>query len=114
MAVVSTAEHATPAESLLQHTSTGSASGYLTRVGSTADLSALLRVPSNLEILKEKLALHTLTEGRSQALSSDAVEIWDVRRGWIGKWSITGSGADGGISGWFMRLSLCYEGLIYF
>lgn len=63
------------------------------------DLSALMRVPSNLEMLKEKLAIHTLSEGKNSPLSCDAIEIWDVRRGWIGKWSVVGSGVEGGISG---------------
>lgn len=31
----------------------------------------------------------------------DAVEIWDVRRGWIAKWSVTGSTVDGGVTGMF-------------
>ncbi|KAF9532667.1 hypothetical protein CPB83DRAFT_867467 [Crepidotus variabilis] len=98
LAIASTADYATPAESLLQHTSTGTSSGYMTRVGSTMDLSALMRVPSNLEMLKEKLAIHTLSEGKNSPLSCDAIEIWDVRRGWIGKWSVVGSGVEGGIS----------------
>jgi WD repeat-containing protein 24 len=29
----------------------------------------------------------------------DAVEIWDVRRGWIAKWSVTGSAAEGSVTG---------------
>jgi uncharacterized protein (DUF2147 family) len=33
--------------------------------------------------------------------TGDAVEIWDVRRGWIGKWSLTGTAGDGGVNGMF-------------
>lgn len=29
----------------------------------------------------------------------DAIEIWDVRRGWIAKWSVTGSAIEGGVTG---------------
>ncbi|KAG7450975.1 WD40 repeat-like protein [Guyanagaster necrorhizus] len=28
----------------------------------------------------------------------DAIEIWDVRRGWIAKWSVTGSAIEGGVT----------------
>jgi hypothetical protein len=39
---------------------------------------------------------HT-TESKNSV--SDACEIWDVRRGWIAKWSVTGSAVDGGVTG---------------
>jgi WD repeat-containing protein 24 len=29
----------------------------------------------------------------------DAVEIWDVRRGWIAKWAVGGSAGEGGVAG---------------
>lgn len=31
--------------------------------------------------------------------SGDAVEIWDVRRGWIAKWTVAGSAIEGGVTG---------------
>ena len=34
----------------------------------------------------------------------DTIEIWDVRRGWLAKWSIRGSGAEGSLTG---ALSSC-------
>ncbi|KAF9457119.1 hypothetical protein BDZ94DRAFT_1302117 [Collybia nuda] len=34
----------------------------------------------------------------SVAVGGDAVEIWDVRRSWIPKWSVTGSAAEGGVN----------------
>lgn len=40
--------------------------------------------------------------GEGKALfssSGDAVEIWDVRRGWIAKWRVTGSANEGGATG---------------
>ncbi|KAG6830919.1 hypothetical protein H0H87_006752 [Tephrocybe sp. NHM501043] len=32
------------------------------------------------------------------SVGGDAVEIWDVRRGWIPKWSVTGSAIEGGVT----------------
>ncbi|KAF5371397.1 hypothetical protein D9615_009674 [Tricholomella constricta] len=32
------------------------------------------------------------------AIAGDAVEIWDVRRGWIPKWSVTGSAGESGVT----------------
>jgi hypothetical protein len=29
----------------------------------------------------------------------DAIEIWDVRRGWIPKWAVGGSAIEGGVTG---------------
>jgi hypothetical protein len=34
----------------------------------------------------------------------DAVEIWDVRRGWIAKWAVGGSAMEGGVAGEFVIL----------
>lgn len=40
----------------------------------------------------------------------DPVEVWDVRRGYIAKWSVPGSAVEGGVTGWtftyFMDLLL--------
>lgn len=30
----------------------------------------------------------------------DPVEVWDVRRGYIAKWSVPGSSVEGGVTGW--------------
>lgn len=38
----------------------------------------------------------------SQTLASpagDMIEIWDVRRQWIAKWTVTGSNREGGVTG---------------
>lgn len=35
----------------------------------------------------------------------DQIEIWDVRRGYIAKWAVRGSGVDGGVTG--MVIILC-------
>jgi hypothetical protein len=60
-------------------------------------LDSLMRGPSILDIAKEKL---NSTE-RSSNNFGDFIEIWDVRRGWIAKWSVSGSGAECGVSGMF-------------
>lgn len=31
--------------------------------------------------------------------TGDLIEIWDVRRQWIAKWTIDGSSIEGGVSG---------------
>ncbi|KAM5544402.1 hypothetical protein V8D89_002062 [Ganoderma adspersum] len=36
--------------------------------------------------------------GRSKGEGSDPVEIWDVRRGYIAKWVVTGSAVEGGVT----------------
>jgi WD repeat-containing protein 24 len=41
----------------------------------------------------------TTTPHRSQTGVGDPVEIWDVRRGWIAKWSVNTSAAEGGATG---------------
>lgn len=45
----------------------------------------------------------------------DAVEIWDVRRGWIAKWAISGSSVEGGITGmrFFLRLHVHVDAYIF-
>lgn len=42
---------------------------------------------------------HAVDAKASLAVGGDAVEIWDVRRGWIPKWSVTGSAIEGGVTG---------------
>jgi WD repeat-containing protein 24 len=37
--------------------------------------------------------------GKGKGFSGDAVEIWDVRRGWIAKWAVGGSAIEGGVAG---------------
>ena len=39
------------------------------------------------------------SSGRSSARSGELVEIWDVRRPWLSKWTVTGSDGEGGVSG---------------
>ncbi|KAG6849182.1 hypothetical protein H0H93_010639, partial [Arthromyces matolae] len=37
-------------------------------------------------------------ERKPSVVGGDAVEIWDVRRGWIPKWSVMGSAIEGGVT----------------
>ncbi|KAG6853834.1 hypothetical protein C0991_000948 [Blastosporella zonata] len=39
------------------------------------------------------------TAENKTSVGGDAVEIWDVRRAWIPKWSVTGSAIEGGVTG---------------
>ncbi|KAF9020966.1 hypothetical protein BDZ89DRAFT_1201771 [Hymenopellis radicata] len=64
--------------------------------GSNPDMNAPLhRSGSAIEL--------TAANDRKASLSSssigDPIEIWDVRRGWIAKWSVTGSAVEGGVTG---------------
>ncbi|TRM56232.1 hypothetical protein BD626DRAFT_441257 [Schizophyllum amplum] len=35
----------------------------------------------------------------AEPTDTDTVEIWDVRRGWLAKWAVTGTASDGGVAG---------------
>lgn len=61
-------------------------------------LDSFLRGPSVLDLAKEKSAMET-----TPSRFGDVIEIWDVRRGWIAKWSVCGSGAECGVSGMFIE-----------
>ena len=79
-------------------------SGLLTRAGSGSGLDSAFRGSGGLEGIyaaKDKLN-PTVSEPKNLTSASgagDSVEIWDVRRGWIAKWSVTGSAGEGGVSG---------------
>jgi len=40
---------------------------------------------------------------------ADAVEIWDVRRGWIAKWTVEASILEGGVTGMFAPLLFMFS-----
>lgn len=44
----------------------------------------------------------------------DAVEVWDVRRSWIPKWSVTGTSVEGGVTGGYCFLQKQKEALRIF
>lgn len=75
-----------------QQTSNTGINISLTRPGSMIGLDSLMRGPSLIDLAKEKLETTSSTFG-------DAIEIWDIRRGWIAKWSVSGSGTECGVSG---------------
>lgn len=68
-------------------------------------MDSVFRASSGLESIyaaKDKLNVATASEPKNLTSASgvgDSVEIWDVRRGWIAKWSVTGSAGEGGVSG---------------
>ena len=105
IALVSSTEFATGSSDPSQPSPCSNTSGLLTRAGSGSGLDSVFRGPSVLEGIygaKDKLNLPTVSEPKKLTSASgvgDSVEIWDVRRGWIAKWSVTGSAGEGGVSG---------------
>ncbi|KAF8960014.1 hypothetical protein BDZ97DRAFT_1922438 [Flammula alnicola] len=115
LAIVSNTEYATHSIDISQASPsptfgpTNNNSGLLTRVGSGLGLDALMRGGGSNSgdntFAKDKpnAPMATTPEPKaspsvSLASPGDAVEIWDVRRGWIAKWSVTGSAVEGGIT----------------
>ena len=73
----------------------------MTRAGSSSGLDSVFRGSTSLDNIyttKDKLNLSAVSEPKASRVG-DSVEIWDVRRGWIAKWSVTGSAGEGGVSG---------------
>ena len=102
IALVSSTEFATGSSDSSQPSPAPGPSGLLTRAGSGTGLDSVFRGSSGLESIyaKDKLSIPTISEPKSSAAGvGDSVEIWDVRRGWIAKWSVTGSAGEGGVSG---------------
>ncbi|PPQ79096.1 hypothetical protein CVT25_002889 [Psilocybe cyanescens] len=101
IAVVSTTEYATPSVDLSQPLSSSGSSGPLTRTGSGLGLDHIMRgnLPESIYPSKEKLNIQAEFRAPSPVPAmGDAVEIWDVRRGWLAKWSVTGSAVEGGVT----------------
>ena len=105
IALVSSTEFATSSSDSSQPSPGSNTSGLLTRAGSSSGLDSVFRGSGGLESIyaaKDKLNLLTILEPKSLTSASgagDSVEIWDIRRGWIAKWSVTGSAGEGGVSG---------------
>lgn len=106
LALVSNTEFGTKANhDLSQGLIVGSASsGTLTRVGSAFALDSLGfantgRQPS--DGIGTRLAGGVVADISAPPNSGagDAVEIWDVRRGWVAKWAVPGSSGEGGVTG---------------
>ncbi|KAJ3511977.1 hypothetical protein NLJ89_g3787 [Agrocybe chaxingu] len=101
IAIVSSTEYATPSLDNPQPSPSTVSPSLLTRVGSGLGLDSLLTGSSNLENIygaKEKLNTPDIKTLPAASSLGDAVEIWDARRGWIAKWSVTGSAAEGDIA----------------
>lgn len=59
--------------------------------------------------------VQAVREQQQQNAGGDAIEIWDVRRGWIAKWCVTGSAIEGGVTGNYIAASsLCGRLTLYF
>lgn len=78
-----------------QQSSTVGINSPISKSGSMIGLDSLLR--PTVGLAKEKPGSNETTPSKF----GDSIEIWDVRRSWIAKWSVSGSGADSGVSGTF-------------
>lgn len=79
--------------------------GLLTRVSSGLGLDVLMQ-GSGPDKGAQMAGPSSESRPSDAAVSSglgDAIEVWDVRREWLAKWSVTGSANDGGVTGraWF-------------
>ena len=72
-------------EQVLSTSATGNTSGFISTDSSFGGLDSENR-QQNLDVDK-------------QIYSGDMIEIWDVRRQWIAKWRVLGSGREGGVTG---------------
>lgn len=97
----------------LNPASSGAASsGLLTRVGSGLGLDSIMRggLSEGIYSLKDKFNHQVESGGTSAGFPvGDAIEIWDVRRGWLAKWSVTGSSMEGGVTGNFKIFAFASE-----
>ena len=101
IALVSSTEFGTGSSDPPQAPPGPNTSVSLTRAGSSSGLDSVFRGSTSLDniyAIKDKLNLPTVSEPKASRVG-DSVEIWDVRRGWIAKWSVTGSAGEGGVSG---------------
>jgi len=99
IALVSSTELATGCSDPSQPPPGSNNSDLLTRAGR---LDSVLRGSSggldSIYAAKDKVPFQS-RKSNIGFWSGDSVEIWDVRRGWIAKWSVTGSAGEGGVSG---------------
>ena len=63
----------------------------LSMVGPPASPRIGAALPSEFKLNEENKALYSRM--------GDPIEVWDVRRGYIAKWSVRGSAAEGGVTG---------------
>jgi hypothetical protein len=78
------------------------ASGFQSRASSGLGLDSVLKGFTELRLTPKESS--PVPANPSPVL--DAVEIWDVRRSWIPKWSVTGTSAEGGVTGQSNRPSV--------
>ncbi|KAF8885529.1 hypothetical protein BD779DRAFT_1533641 [Infundibulicybe gibba] len=104
VAIVSNAEFAAGSNTEMMHPALAGAPGMLTRVGSSIGLDTTVLKGSE-RVGRER---HDSTAAMIQSTApppggGESVEIWDVRRGWIAKWSTGRSAADGSITDFAFR-----------
>lgn len=80
--------HSVPSSSALS-------SGIQSRVSSGLGLDSVLKGLGELKLTPKE----TKSVPNHSKPVLDAVEIWDVRRSWIPKWSVTGTSVEGGVTG---------------
>lgn len=107
LAVVSNDEISAPSSDITIPGTPGAAQGLLSRVGSGLGLDLMLKGlnSESMTSIKDKFNELSNEAPRSITPSGDALEIWDVRREWVAKWSVYGASADGGIAGKCLELS---------
>lgn len=98
VAIVSNEELSVPGPPLEpQNTSTSGLPGLLSRVGSGLGLDMMKNLNPDPHMINA--AVSGAQRAAQGPLPGDTIEIWDVRREWIAKWSVNGSSMEGSISG---------------
>ncbi|KAF9475478.1 hypothetical protein BDN70DRAFT_883675 [Pholiota conissans] len=113
LAIVSNTDYSTHTLDVSSSNPAAISPGSLSRVNSGSGLDTIMRsggavsghhqheYPGGVKDKQQHLVVpgQPSPAGEGKALfssSGDAVEIWDVRRGWIAKWRVTGSASEGG------------------
>lgn len=107
IAIVSNAEFGTGSIPDISQAPLMGAPGGLSRVGSNLTVDRMVNDGLYGSSGRERGKGGTLTPSNktSSAGLGDAVEIWDVRRGWIAKWCVDGSAIDGGVTGLYNHIN---------
>jgi len=75
----------------------GPSSGLQSRVESSICLDTTVRSLSDHKVTQRESKSSSMSLSEQQ--HSDAVELWDVRRSWLPKWSVSGTSVEGGVTG---------------
>jgi len=80
----------------------GPSSGLQSRAGSSICLDTTVRSLNDHKLTQKESKSSSMSLSEQQHSTnpiSDAVEIWDVRRSWLPKWSVSGTSVEGGVTG---------------